>query len=311
MTNVAILRGSQAIATSRSNAQILAPVAASSFPIGTPLNATYNPAIVGVGAPFYGDPSPCVGLAAAAGTPGQPCQLITAGILTLTYGQFAALLDPNTNPDGQPHVGTTYYLSQGSPFTPTGPAAGKLSPYDFYLANPVLNSQSIQVGTLVGAVDQVYTNDDLVSFVVNIQNQTPTYASTQYAYGLFEGSALALQAVYASPSESLLSVVEFALAQANAEDTANVAGLAVSATAAGAGNSIVTSGILVATAAQWNAVTGGSSGLTPGTQYYLSTATPGMLTDEAPGSDYDTPVGIALGPTVMLVRPGLPVETDS
>lgn len=92
-------------------------------------------------------------------------------------------------------------------------------------------------------------------------------------------------------------------AQANAVATTDVIGLVMDPTIATAvpGN-IQTDGVLTATTAQWDAVvTGESGGLTPGSRYYLSDATAGMLTTVAPtntGSFFE-PVGIALSPTQM------------
>jgi hypothetical protein len=39
---------------------------------------------------------------------------------------------------------------------------------------------------------------------------------------------------------------------------------------------------VTATTGQWDAVTGGSGGLTPGVYYYVSAATAGLLTTTAP-----------------------------
>lgn len=69
------------------------------------------------------------------------------------------------------------------------------------------------------------------------------------------------------------------LAKADAEGTAGptvglVADASIADTASG---TIFTDGVLSATTGQWDAVTGGVGGLTPGTQYFLSTATAGNL----------------------------------
>lgn len=62
-------------------------------------------------------------------------------------------------------------------------------------------------------------------------------------------------------------------------------------------------GLVVLIASAWDAVTGGSGGLTPGTTYYLSQATPGHLTTVKPGSGQVVVIGTALSPTAMQVVP--------
>lgn len=74
-------------------------------------------------------------------------------------------------------------------------------------------------------------------------------------------------------------------AQANAIGTCTNIGIVRDTTinAAAAGN-IQFEGIVTATTGQWDAVTGGSGGLTPGLYYYVSAATAGLLTTTAPST---------------------------
>lgn len=99
-------------------------------------------------------------------------------------------------------------------------------------------------------------------------------------------------------------------ARANASGTTRVEGLVrdASINAAAAGN-IQTDGILAATTGEWDAITGGSGGLTPGGVYYLSAATAGLLTATAPTSvgQYVVEVGEAISSTEMLIRPRPPI----
>lgn len=93
------------------------------------------------------------------------------------------------------------------------------------------------------------------------------------------------------------------LANAGAAETAQCCGLYVS------GTIVFQAGLFMQTAAQWNAVvTGASTGLTPGAQYWLDTAD-GMLTSVAPAGsgDYDTFVGYALSAAELVVMPAPPV----
>lgn len=91
-------------------------------------------------------------------------------------------------------------------------------------------------------------------------------------------------------------------AQANAKATSKLAGLGLDATiaASGVGN-IITSGILVATTAQWDAVAGTTGGLTFGTMYFLDPANPGKITSTVPTTvgQCVTLVGIALSTTEL------------
>lgn len=102
------------------------------------------------------------------------------------------------------------------------------------------------------------------------------------------------QAVYTDTSGTVR------LAQANALGTRLVTGLVLDTTinSAASGN-IATDGVLTATTGQWNAVTGGGSGLVAGSRYYLSTATAGMLTSTAPTTGWLVYVGKALSTTQL------------
>lgn len=69
----------------------------------------------------------------------------------------------------------------------------------------------------------------------------------------------------------------------------------------GAVGNIQISGILTATTGQWDAVTGGSGGLTVGSVYYLDVATPGHLTVTPPLTltDWLVRIGRALSTTEL------------
>lgn len=92
------------------------------------------------------------------------------------------------------------------------------------------------------------------------------------------------------------------LARANALTTSKSIGLvAATAIASGAIGMIQTTGILTATTAQWDAVTGGSGGLTVNAIYYLSAATAGRLTTTAPttAGQWVGQMGLALSATKL------------
>lgn len=93
-------------------------------------------------------------------------------------------------------------------------------------------------------------------------------------------------------------------AQANAAATTVVLGLSADVTvAAGQPANIQLSDLLVGTTAQWDAVTGGSGGLTKG-NYYLDPATAGKLTATPTSTtgQYLARVGLALSTTEMDIR---------
>jgi hypothetical protein len=100
------------------------------------------------------------------------------------------------------------------------------------------------------------------------------------------------------------------LAQANASGTVEVLGLVRDASIATSATGIIqTDGILSATTAEWDVVTGGSGGLTPGSVYYLDPSTPGSLTDTAPTASGQcvVRVGKAISTTEMEISIEQPI----
>lgn len=96
-------------------------------------------------------------------------------------------------------------------------------------------------------------------------------------------------------------------AQANAVGTADVLGLVRDTSVAASGSaSIQTDGQMTATTTQWDAVTGGTGGLTAGAVYYLSASTAGQLTTTAPTTtgQYVIRVGKAISTTIMDIQIG-------
>jgi len=100
-------------------------------------------------------------------------------------------------------------------------------------------------------------------------------------------------------------------AQANASGTVEVVGIVrdTSITSAASG-SIQTDGVLSATTGQWDAVTGGSGGLTYNTVYYLDPDTAGMLTETAPTDtgDYVVRIGKAISTTELEISISQPIK---
>lgn len=100
------------------------------------------------------------------------------------------------------------------------------------------------------------------------------------------------------------------LAQADALATSEVLGL-VKDSSIGSGNSgtVQTDGKLTATTGEWDAVTGGSGGLTAGSVYFLDPDTAGNLTDTAPTTTGDlvARVGLAVSTTELVISRQPPI----
>jgi len=122
------------------------------------------------------------------------------------------------------------------------------------------------------------------------------------------GAATAIticQAVYISGENQVQ------LAQANAAGTTKVCGLVATASITSSGTgSIQTDGILNATTAQWDAVTGDTGGLTPGATYYLDAASPGNITKSPDSSsgNFIMKVGMAFSSTDLEIDISDPIR---
>jgi hypothetical protein len=99
-------------------------------------------------------------------------------------------------------------------------------------------------------------------------------------------------------------------AQADAQSTMRVAGLAAETVADGNPVAVIADGVFVATTLQWDAVTGGSGGLTIGADYFLSEATAGEITETAPDAagEFVVRVGHALSATELELELAQPIK---
>lgn len=116
-------------------------------------------------------------------------------------------------------------------------------------------------------------------------------------------------AANAPPGTPLAQIVtgtnpgEVAPAKADSGDTTYVTGLAVGPCIVGESVRAKMLGPLTLTVAQWAAVVEDVGGaLEDGAPYYLSATTAGKITKNVPGSGFAAPIGIALGPTTLLVQ---------
>jgi hypothetical protein len=137
-----------------------------------------------------------------------------------------------------------------------------------------------------GQIEQIQAGDTLDASANEVDVATMTNANA--------GAIVIGTPVYVSVAGSVDK------GQADAAGTVQLLGLVktVSIAAAGSG-SIQTDGVLSATTAQWDAVTGEVGGLTAGTPYYLDPTTAGSLTDTAPttAGQFVVRVGLALSTT--------------
>lgn len=101
---------------------------------------------------------------------------------------------------------------------------------------------------------------------------------------------------------------QIALAKADASTTQRFIGFAAAAINNGAAGTVITDGVAVGLTTDWDAVTGQTGGLTPGSVYYLSDVTAGTITTNPPSSDWRVPVGVAISTTQMLIAKLEPVQ---
>lgn len=92
------------------------------------------------------------------------------------------------------------------------------------------------------------------------------------------------------------------LASCYSQVLASVQGLVVVGAGATLPVTIQEDGVVTLTTAEWDVVTSGSGGLTPGARYYLDTA--GKITTTAPTAPgtFVTPIGRAITSTIMALR---------
>lgn len=99
----------------------------------------------------------------------------------------------------------------------------------------------------------------------------------------------------------------FKRGKADTDATINLVGLAGADISTSTLGDIQTDGVLTATTAEWDTVTGESGGLTVNTTYYLSEVTDGKLTSTPPSSGYIVPTGLAVSTTQLKINLFTPV----
>lgn len=153
------------------------------------------------------------------------------------------------------------------------------------IGSVALEADDIQAGQMVAAVCNDLGGGNFrfeivgVPSVSNIQEQLNSVILS-IVRPMLNGSGGTLvpgQVVYVSASDQV------ALAQANNGVTAMGVGVVLAVIDSSAAY-VQFSGNISLTTGQWDALTGGSGGLTPGTVYYLSPTTAGSLTATAPSA---------------------------
>lgn len=90
------------------------------------------------------------------------------------------------------------------------------------------------------------------------------------------------------------------LARADADATRRTVGIVSDATIANAASGLaVTTGVMTASTAQWDSVTGGTGGLVANSNYWLSNVTAGALTTTPPTTGWSKRVGTAISTTQL------------
>ena len=92
---------------------------------------------------------------------------------------------------------------------------------------------------------------------------------------------------------------------ASAVNRPNVIGVMTGSVASGASGGVMSGGGMVATTAEWDAITGQTGGLTPGVTYFLGS--PG-LTTTVPTVDFLTRVGVAINSTRLELNISRPIR---
>jgi hypothetical protein len=140
-----------------------------------------------------------------------------------------------------------------------------------------------------------------------------TKAADPFHASQFPGGPVPNDGTSIDPGTPVTIFDESVKSRANAANTSNVSGLAVTAADYPNRPLLQFSGPLTLTTEQWDArVTGQSGGLTPHSVYYLDAAAAGKLTTTKPSNpNYITPVGFAHNANTMMIQIGTAVQASS
>jgi hypothetical protein len=144
-------------------------------------------------------------------------------------------------------------------------------------------------------VSNLLSADAAMSLAISAHSQMLSLAGVVLSLQNVDASAVSAGA----PVYAFTSANTFKRANASAVATKPVIGLVIDGSVAvSAIARVQTAGVVTLTTAQWDAITGGTGGLTPGSRYFLDVAA-GLLTITAPTTGVVRPVGIALSSTQL------------
>jgi hypothetical protein len=224
-------------------------------------------------------------LGIAARNPLGTLEIQTGGTVSLEIAEWNAVIDSG---GGASTTGLTpglwYYAALGGLITTGVPAPGESS-----IENTTSSPIGARLGLAISATDLLLLIGTPPNTIVLPNN----------------GAALGMPVIIDQPA----STTVFTPGEAN-----DIGGSRVNAVAAyidGAGNVVgfTTGMVLELTIAQWDARVGGSTGLSPGDTYWLSTATPGAMVDAPPvaSGTFQVMIGQALSTTKLFIQIGQPV----
>lgn len=153
----------------------------------------------------------------------------------------------------------------------------------------------------VAAVQQLVLDTIAIDVLEDVENANASEVDILPGTPVVLATATTVDLATNDGTVAAASVVGLAMETITAE-------VAEPATPAGTGN-VQIRGSVSLTTAQWDAVTGGSGGLTPGAYYFVGAAG-GLVTAEPSGGDIIAPVGQALTATVMVLRISYPVASS-
>lgn len=224
----------------------------------------------------------------------------------VTSGDVSALLDTDlTNIAALSTSGMVYRNNTGSAWgtrTITG-TAGRI---DVTNGDGLAGNPTIDLPTGVNTSGAGTYTSVTVDTYGRVTSGTAAGAATQIGTTLTNQSGATIEkfkVVYKTATAD-----QIAKANANSGTTFRAIGFASAAIANTASGTVVVSGVVAGTTGEWDAVTGQTGGLTPGSAYFLSNSTAGNCTTTAPGTGYVCRVGVAISTTQMLINLGEPVQ---
>lgn len=256
-----------------------------------------------------------IGMAIDSVSGASPVRVQCGGIVTLTTSEW----DTATGGSGGLSVGEIYCaggtsnLHQGLLPAPNGPGlipvgVALSSTQLLLLFSPSVLARSILYFGSGSTSAELDASGNTAGRVYSLPDKTGTFA-------LLDDVPQGIVSLTAAASLSKVSPVYISgagaidKAKADAASTAAAIGLTLAAIGSSAQGQVQTTGIVTAATGDWDAITGGSGGLTANALYFVSPSTAGALTTTVPTTPGQliSPVGRALSTTQMSLRISEPV----